>query len=440
MNTYTSNSTSFMNNKSRRVKSSGWAAFDLKQRQKDGEVDGKDPFPAIGDLPVTGGLRRNDDVGGLSSKSFSSVLQPPASAGFPALKTQNVNNLTAKVADFSAGYMDSDKVVEEKNGGNVLLDLQRLKEIHGWADFSLIEDVMVSVDNDAEKACVLLNGMVSNADFDEDEGARFNSGFNKSLADDIADLSSTLEDALKDNDHNNDNNSIELREDVGVSSSVDAAANMKLILGHLKSIPVEPEWEEDDVYLSHRKNALRMMRLASQHSRAATNAFLRRDHFSAQQHSLRAREKWSAAEQLNAKAAKEILSIRNSDSDPWKLDLHGLHAAEAGQALQEHLLKIETLVPNNRSTSPCRIKTKNGILHSSPFDAFSTVDAENLDKQQATFRQRPTSLQVITGVGNHSRGQAALPTAVKSFLNDNGYRFDETRPGVITVRPKFRHR
>jgi hypothetical protein len=51
-----------------------------------------------------------------------------------------------------------------------------------------------------------------------------------------------------------------LREDVGVSSSVDAAANMKLILGHLKSIPVEPEWEEDDVYLSHRKNALRMMR------------------------------------------------------------------------------------------------------------------------------------------------------------------------------------
>lgn len=143
---------------------------------------------------------------------------------------------------------------------------------------------------------------------------------------------------------------------------------------------------------------LPLNRLASQHSRAATNAFLRRDHFSAQQHSLRAREKWSAAEQLNAKAAKEILSIRNSDNDPWKLDLHGLHAAEAGQALQEHLLKIETLVPNNRSTSPCRIKTKNGIVHSSPCDAFSTVDAENLDKQQATFRQRPTSIQVITGI------------------------------------------
>ncbi|KAG5223871.1 Smr (Small MutS Related) domain-containing protein [Salix suchowensis] len=400
-----------MNNRSRRVKSSGWAAFDLKQRQKDGEGDGKDPFPAIGDLP-----------------SFSSVLQPPASPGFPTVKTQNVNNLTATVADFSAGYRNFDKVIEEKNDGNVLLDLKSLKEIHGWADFSLIEDVMSSVDNDAAKAFVLLNEMVSNADFDEDEGAKFNSGFNKSLADDIADLSSTLEDALKYNDHNNDKNNIELREDVGVSSSVDAAANMKLILGHLKSIPVEPEWEEDDLYLSHRKNALRMMRLASRHSRAATNAFLRRDHSSAQQHSLRAQEKWSAAEQLNAQAAKEILSIRNSGNDPWKLDLHGLHAGEA------------TLVPNNRSTSPCRIKTKNGIIHSPPFDGFRTVDAENLDKQQAALRQRRTSVQVITGVGNHSRGQAALPTAVKSFLNDNGYRFDETRPGMITVRPKFRRR
>ncbi|KAJ6293820.1 hypothetical protein OIU76_021979 [Salix suchowensis] len=252
---------------------------------------------------------------------------------------------------------DFDKVIEEKNDGNVLLDLKSLKEIHGWADFSLIEDVMKSVDNDAAKAFVLLNGMVSNADFDEEEGAKFNSGFNKSLADDIADLSSTLEDALKCNDHNNDKNNMELREDEGVSSSVDAAANMKLILGHLKSIPVEPEWEEDDLYLSHRKNALRMMRLASRHSRAATNAFLRRDHSSAQQHSLRAQEKWSAAEQLNAQAAKEILSIRNSGNDPWKLDLHA-------------------------------------------------------------FRQRRISVQVITGVGNHSRGQAVLKsTRQTEFYN-----------------------
>ncbi|CAK7349543.1 unnamed protein product [Dovyalis caffra] len=488
-------------NKSRRVKSPGWAAFDLKKRQQDGEVAGKDPFPAIGDLPFTGLKRNHDNSGVFCSKSFSSVLLPSSStaAGFPALKTHHDNNLTTPVTDFSAGYSDSNKVIEEKNSGNVLLGLKKLKELHEWADFSLIEDVMAGVDNDVEKASALLNGMVSNADFEKDEGAKFKSSFNTSLADDIADLSSTLEDALKDNDHKNDKNSIELREDVVASPAVDvtaAAANMKLILGHLKSVPIEPEWEEDDVYLNHRKNALRMMRvsnsvvniarklnatelepmLASQHSRAATNAFLRRDHFSAQQYSLKAREEWSAAEELNAKAAKEILSIRNSDNNPWKLDLHGLHAAEAVQALQEHVQKIEIQAPKNLSTSPSRINTKNGIVHSSPFDAYGAADVENSDKQQAAIRQRPTSLQVITAVpvhvdmkmwhlnalklatvpvfpyltarfsmflneqaadwmkigrksvGNHSRGQAALPTAVRSFLNDNGYRFDETRP------------
>jgi len=26
---------------------------------------------------------------------------------------------------------------------------------------------------------------------------------------------------------------------------------------------------------------------------------------------------------------------------------------------------------------------------------------------------------ILTGVGNHSRGQAALPTAVRSFLSEN---------------------
>lgn len=76
-----------------------------------------------------------------------------------------------------------------------------------------------------------------------------------------------------------------------------------------------------------------MNRLASQHSRAATNAFLRGDHFSAKQHSLKAQEGWLAAERMNSKAAKEILRVRNNNNDPWKLDLHGPHASEAVQAL-----------------------------------------------------------------------------------------------------------
>lgn len=141
-----------------------------------------------------------------------------------------------------------------------------------------------------------------------------------------------------------------------------------------------------------------MNRSASQHSRAATNAFVRGDHFSAQQHSLKAQEEWLAAEQLNLKAANEILNIRNSKNDAWKLDLHGLHAAEAVLALQEHLLKIETQFPMNQPISANRVEQKNGTLCSLSLDSFNSMDVENWDEQQSAFRQRRTSLQVITGI------------------------------------------
>ncbi|CAK9146435.1 unnamed protein product [Ilex paraguariensis] len=98
--------------------------------------------------------------------------------------------------------------------------------------------------------------------------------------------------------------------------------------------------------------------------------------------------------QLHAKAAKEILIV-----NMWKLDLHGLHAMEAVQALEAHLKMIESQV----STSA---------------------------------RQRRRSLLVITGRGNHSRGQPVLPTVIRNFLSENGYDYDDSGPGAITVRPK----
>ncbi|WCJ30579.1 smr (Small MutS Related) domain-containing protein [Euphorbia peplus] len=245
------------------------------------------------------------------------------------------------------------------------------------------------------------------------------------FAADIAALSSTLEDALK---------------STAPQGSQAATASMKLILGHLKSLPIEPEWEEnDDVYLTHRRNALKMMRLASRHSRAATNAFIRGDHCIAQHKSLKARKEWLDAEQLNSKAAKEILSLRNSEDNPCKLDLHGLHAAEAVQALQEHLQKIETQLPMIRQLASSSVKTKDGIVSSLnvPLDSMTV---ENTNIHSTRFRQRPSPLQVVTGVGNHSRGQASLPAAIRSFLIEKRYKFDETRPGVVTVYPKFHPR
>jgi hypothetical protein len=142
-------------------------------------------------------------------------------------------------------------------------------------------------------------------------------------------------------------------------------------------------------------------RSASQHSRAATNAFLRGDHVSAQQHSMKAREEWLAAERLNAKAAKEILSIRNSENDLWKLDLHGLHATEAIHALQRRLQQIETQEHTNHSASPNKVKMENGIVRSPSLEFFSCMDSKKLDMNQASSRKRPTSLEVITGKWDH---------------------------------------
>ncbi|CAI0430962.1 unnamed protein product [Linum tenue] len=437
-----------------RVKSTGWAAFDLKHREDaDGQLKaGKDQYPPISNAVASLNSHGNNTF---VKKSFSSLLLP--APAFPTLVDKSTTT-----GGNQAGT--SCKSVQFK-GRNLDLSIQKLKELHRWADNSLIDDVIAAADGDVINASYLLKEMCSSTNTSESMGAEAYSVYGKSphsnglnkgalsgetidLAAEIANLSSTLEDALK-----------------GTSEPMnvdDATSNMKLVLQHLRSVPVEPEWEEHDIYLSHRKVAMKMMRTsmyftqkwlyldmkiarlfcrsASQHSRAATNAFLRKDHISARQHSLKAQADWMAAEKLNSKAAREILSIRNSESHAWKLDLHGLHASEAVQALKEHLHKIETLISLNRAPSPCKIKMNNGMVRSSSLESFTTSSGDGTDKKQVAVRHRSTPLQVITGVGNHSRGEAALPTAIRGFLSESGYRFDEARPGVISVWPKFRVR
>lgn len=135
-----------------------------------------------------------------------------------------------------------------------------------------------------------------------------------------------------------------------------------------------------------------LSRSAAQHSKAATNAFLRGDHYSAQEHSMKAHEKWLAAKALNGRAAKEILSIRNSNNDVWKLDLHGLHATEAVEALQDRLNKIETQVLSNTS------KAMNGIESSTQSESGGSLGTDKSAKQQAYNKQRPLTMEVITGI------------------------------------------
>lgn len=119
---------------------------------------------------------------------------------------------------------------------------------------------------------------------------------------------------------------------------------------------------------------------------------------SAKQHSEKAREDWSTAEKLNAEAANKILGITNRNNDIWKLDLHGLHAAEAVLVLQERLQRIERQFTVNRSVSPNRGRSKNAALRSPSQEPCGRLDVEGLDRQRASSRELRNSLQVVTGM------------------------------------------
>lgn len=126
---------------------------------------------------------------------------------------------------------------------------------------------------------------------------------------------------------------------------------------------------------------------------------MRNDHASAKQHSEKAREDWSTAEKLNAEAANKILGITNRNNDIWKLDLHGLHAAEAVRVLQERLQRIEGQFTVNRSVSPSRgSRSKNAALRSPSQEPCGRLDVEGLDRQRASSRELRNSLQVVTGM------------------------------------------
>lgn len=415
---------------SRGKQPSGWTAFDLKQKMKnsiESEVD-KDPFPPIGS---SSSMRHGDKFvkkKHVPLKPFSSVLVP--NVNFPPLKEVG-NGQKAALGSDSCGTTAQ----EDVNGPT-----KKLKEEHPWAENSLIDDIMVAVNNNVGKAVALLETMASAVNFEERK-VLSNPHPRPLISDDITREVKTGEshalEMVKDDilfhsnivgQHQDNEKDLENR---------NASSGQKFsdVTDLLNSVPVEPEWEEDDIYLSHRKDALKTMRSASRHSKAAANAFLKGEHFSAQQHSMRAREEWHNADKLNSEAATKILSIRNSDNDISRLDLHGLHAVEAVQALQEHLHRIESQ-GFSKSSAPSNNVKKNGNAHST-LGSLNLMDWENLDKQ-VPLRLRSLALHVITGVGNHSRGQAALPTAVRSFLSENRYRFEEMRPGVITVWPKFR--
>ncbi|KAL0927016.1 hypothetical protein M5K25_001167 [Dendrobium thyrsiflorum] len=141
-----------------------------------------------------------------------------------------------------------------------------------------------------------------------------------------------------------------------------------------------------------------LIRAASQHSRGASNAYLRRDHLTARRLSLRAREEWMTAEKLNTQAAEEILRIRNSNNDIWMLDLHGLHATEAVHALKQRLQRIESKMMLNHSASLDKLAKLEKIQPSPSFVSLSGLETSSNAERIILPQPRQTSLHVITDI------------------------------------------
>ncbi|KAI3874860.1 hypothetical protein MKW98_019433 [Papaver atlanticum] len=404
-NTISANNSSHYKVMGLRNRTSGWAAFGQQERQglKKTEFD-SDPYP-----PVENTLPLKQVLMNGSAKSFSSVVRA-------SLLSPNVEFEERILAAGSSS----------KPGNEGVTIIEKLKELHKWADDSLIGDVLAAVNNDFSHTSSVLQTMFS-SDSSNQTGTPYLSGTSDQLQEKAEETNFLVEQCLG-------KQRIEPSPEE-YSTKSNLYAPVSLISGQVLTAPVEPEWQEDDIYLSLRKDAIRATRSAAQHSRAASNAFLRGDHYSAQELSRKAHAEWMAAERLNYKAAQEILSIRNHKNDVWKLDLHGLHASEAVHALKERLWRIETQFP--LTVHPNKVVKQKACP---PIDSVSCLSvAVQTEKEEGITSQRPGVLQVITGTGNHSRGgQAAIPMAVRGFLIENGYRIDDTRPGVIAVRPKFR--
>uniref|UniRef100_A0A0E0KQZ8 Smr domain-containing protein n=2 Tax=Oryza punctata TaxID=4537 RepID=A0A0E0KQZ8_ORYPU len=383
-----------------KIPNSGWAAFDRRWRSKDGRGDDTDvdSFPALS--YYTAPSAASSSVAENSrpkAKPFASVLRP--SVDFAADGNENGNkHFTGHMENANCGL----KSVSENK-------IELLRGAHSWADSNLIEDVLASVNNDVGQASALLKAMASPCFPIREDG----------LPDQLSsEISKTH--GLPSGNGTEENNH------VNCSQLLPLPIN-------ISSVPIEPEVEGlDDDYLNHRKDALKMMRAATKHSQAASNAFMRGDHAAAKELSLRAQEERSTAEELNKKAAEEIFRLRNSNNSIWKLDMHGLHALEAVEVLERHLHRIEFQPPGNNAAST------DEVARSEP--TMSGPSIEPGPGKVVFVRPRQAILEVITGIGKHSKGQASLPVAVRGFLIENGYRFDELRPGVFSVRPKFRRR
>jgi len=110
-----------------------------------------------------------------------------------------------------------------------MVAVEKLKALYGWADESLIEDVLVAVNYELEQASASLESM---AVMTLPENS------------DPSDASEAVENSLP--DQSSEGSGPLLPESLSFEN-----LQVTVARGHMPTAPPEPEWEEDDVYLKH---------------------------------------------------------------------------------------------------------------------------------------------------------------------------------------------
>ncbi|KAJ7521049.1 hypothetical protein O6H91_19G035400 [Diphasiastrum complanatum] len=263
--------------------------------------------------------------------------------------------------------------------------VDELKKLYAWADNDLIQDVLASdsVNFDKNMAIMCLDSMVASfaaEDYHQVGDVTSDSvGTEKeaSVLNRFSRLSvSSVHEAVL---------ATEEAESYVVQERRRTNIDVVKIDRSLTELPTEPDWQVDDSYLVFRKDALRAARVGYQHARGAVHAFKIGDHRRARMLSKKAQDERNRAQTLNAKAASKIFNLKNSNRDIWNLDLHGLHASEAVDALQARLLEIELAKSPIQSPSKAEIVGKNYVIsrvsnrlqHGSRGRALESIDPKH---------------------------------------------------------------
>uniref|UniRef100_A0A1S4DNY6 Uncharacterized protein n=1 Tax=Nicotiana tabacum TaxID=4097 RepID=A0A1S4DNY6_TOBAC len=280
----------------RRAKTSGWAAFDHNERRKQQGLEPEpetESFPLLSVPPTSLSVPSQSitkNSGAVLEKPFSSLLRP--SVSFPSLMATEGSDAN-QIQVGNSRLNQSDGFIKERGFLEVC---QKLKELHPWADDTLITDVMAGV-NDFNTALTLLEAMISPDHTYVAHDNRKTKGFDidnfltpkeantpcvqkfKEGETDTKGVKSNNEAPLTNNSNFAANKGATLTDSVNLDDLSHVfvkclQSNSQELINNFVSnenklhfdgaaegmefIPVEPEWEEDDIYSIHRKDAMKM--------------------------------------------------------------------------------------------------------------------------------------------------------------------------------------